>query len=206
MGSFAKDVINNWGTWGLLLVIFIESGLLPVPLPGDSLLFLAGFFASTQAGGNDPHLNLAQVCVGSFIVAVAGAQIGYGIGHLWGTNVFKPNAKIFKTKYLDRSHEFFERRGAFAVVLARFVPFVRTIVPLLAGAAKMKVRVFTLANIVGALIWAVGISLLGYALGSHVSESWIEPITVLIVALSLIPPFIEWRKHRREAATAAVES
>ena len=82
-----------------------------MPLPGDSLLFLAGFFASTKAGGNDPHLNLAAVTIGSFVAAFLGAQIGYGIGWLWGTNVFKPDARIFKTKYLDRSHEFFERRG-----------------------------------------------------------------------------------------------
>jgi membrane-associated protein len=202
MGSFAKSVIDNWGTWGLLFVIFIESGILPVPLPGDSLLFLAGFFASTSAHSHDPHLNLVAVALGSFVVAVLGAQIGYMIGALWGTKLFKPDARIFKTKYLERSEEFFARRGPAAVVLARFVPFVRTIVPLLAGTSEMKLRTFTLANVIGAAIWTIGISLAGYALGSHISESWIEPITVLIVAISLIPPYFEWRKHRRATAGA----
>ncbi len=204
MGSLTKSIIDNWGIWGLLVVIFIESGILPVPLPGDSLLFLAGFFASTKAGSGDPHLNLAAVVFGSLVVAIIGAQIGYAIGALWGTRLFKPDARIFKTKYLLRSQEFFDRRGAPAVVLARFVPFVRTIVPMLAGASSMKHRVFAVANVIGAAIWAVGISLLGYWLGSHVSESLIEPITVLIVALSLVPPFIEWRRHRAAATGDAV--
>src|SRR4051794_31303418 len=105
MGSFAKTVIDNWGTLGLLAVIFIESGILPVPLPGDSLLFLAGFFASTKAGGSDPHLNLAGVVFGSLAVAILGAQIGYAIGARWGTKLFKPDARIFKTKYLERSED-----------------------------------------------------------------------------------------------------
>ncbi len=199
MGSFARNVIENWGTIGLLVVVFVESGLLPVPLPGDSLLFLAGFFCSTKAGSHNPHLNLASVAIGAFIVAVVGAQLGYGIGAQWGTRIFKPDAKIFKTKYLEKAQEFFDRRGAFAVVLARFVPFVRTIVPMLAGASSMKLRVYSAANVIGALLWAVGVSLLGYLLGSHIGESWVEPITVGIVTLSLIPPFLEWRKHRAQA-------
>ncbi len=203
MGSFAKTVIDNWGIWGLLLVVFVESGIVPAPLPGDSLLFLAGFFASTKAASSDPHMNLAAVVFGALAVAIIGAQIGYAIGAAWGTSLFKPGARIFKTKYLERSHEFFERRGPAAVILARFVPFVRTIVPMLAGTSSMKLRQFTVANVIGAGLWAVGVSLAGYVLGSHVGEAWIEPITVLIVALSLVPPFVEWRRHRAAAGTAA---
>ncbi|HEY1739024.1 MAG TPA: VTT domain-containing protein [Acidimicrobiia bacterium] len=206
MGSFAKNVIDNWGIWGLLLVVFIESGIIPLPLPGDSLLFLAGFFASTEAASGDPHTNLAAVVFGTLAVAIIGAQIGYAIGAIWGTKLFKPDARVFKTNYLDRSQEFFDRRGPAAVILARFVPFVRTIVPMLAGASSMKHRQFAIANVVGAVLWTVGISLLGFTLGRHIPEGWIEPITVLIVALSLIPPLLEWRKHRNELATETVDS
>ncbi len=204
MGSFAKSVIDNWGIWGLLAVIFIESGILPVPLPGDSLLFLAGFFASTNAGSNNPHLHLAPVVFGSLVAAIIGAQIGYAIGAVWGTRLFTRDARVFKPKYLERSQVFFDRRGAPAVVLARFVPFVRTIVPMLAGASSMKHRTFAIANVVGAAAWTVGIALLGYWLGSHVGEQWIEPITVLIVAVSLVPPFFEWRKHKAGSARDTV--
>jgi membrane-associated protein len=202
MGSFARNVIEHWGTFGLLLVVFVESGLLPVPLPGDSLLFIAGFYCSTKAGGNDPHLNLAAVTLGAFAVAVIGTQLGYAIGARFGTDLFRPDAKIFKRRYLERSQEFFDRRGGSAVILARFVPFVRTIVPLLGGASSMKLRIFTIANVIGAALWAVGVALAGYLLGSHISEGWVEPITVAIVALSLIPPYFEWRKHRAEIAAA----
>ncbi len=192
-----RHLIENYGTVGLLLVIFLESGLLPAPLPGDSLLFLAGLYSSTHAKSGDPHLNLAVVVIGSIIAAIVGAQIGYHLGERYGIKVFKPGAKIFKERYLHQSHAFFVRRGAAAVVLARFVPFVRTIIPLLAGASEMKTRAFTAANVIGAVIWAGGISVLGYFLGSHISESLIEPLTAGIVLLSLIPPALEYRKHKR---------
>jgi membrane-associated protein len=205
-----KHLIETFGTIGLVLVIFIESGLVPAPLPGDSLLFIAGFFASTKAGGNDPHLNLAVVLIGVFIAAIIGAQIGYWIGRRFGTRLFKPDARIFKTEYLDRAHEFFERRGAAAVVLGRFIPFVRTIVPMLAGASRMPQSAFTTANVFGAAIWSIGITLLGYFLGKEIGseniDKYLLPIVAVIIVLSLIPPFLEWRKHKkRSAATAATE-
>ena len=182
-------------------MVFLESGVLPVPFPGDSLLFIAGFFASTKAGGNDPHLHLAAVVIGSFLAAVAGAQVGYWIGRLFGTTLFKPNARIFKTKYLEQAHAFFEERGNRAVVIARFIPFVRTIVPMLAGAGRMTQRTFLTANVIGAALWAGGISLLGFFLGKQIGEDNIDhyllPIVFLIIVLSLIPPFLEWRKHKR---------
>jgi membrane-associated protein len=202
-----RDLIDTLGTAGLLLVIFLESGVLPVPLPGDSLLFIAGFFCSTKAGGNDPHLHLAVVVFGSFIAAVAGAQVGYWIGRVFGTALFKPNARIFKTKYLEQAHTFFEARGNRAVVIARFIPFVRTIVPMLAGAGRMTHRAFFTANVIGAAMWVGGISLLGFFLGKQIGEANIDhyllPIVALIILLSLIPPFLEWRKHKRANAGAA---
>jgi membrane-associated protein len=204
-----KQLIETFGTIGLVLVIFIESGIVPAPLPGDSLLFIAGFFASTKAGGADPHLNLAVVLIGVFVAAVIGAQIGYWIGRRYGTRLFKPDARIFKTEYLDRAHEFFERRGAGAVVLGRFIPFVRTIVPMLAGASGMPQSAFTTANVLGAAIWSIGITLLGFFLGKEIGseniDKYLLPIVAVIIVLSLIPPFLEWRKHKKRSAAAATE-
>src|SRR5262249_9553646 len=170
------------------------------PLPGDSLLFIAGFFSSTNATGSDPHLNLLLVVFGAFIAAVLGAQVGYWIGLRYGTRLFKPDARLFKTEYLERSQEFFERRGAGAVVLGRFLPFVRPIIRMLAGASRMQQRAYAIANVIGAAIWAVGVTLLGYFLGKTIGaeniDKYLLPIIGLIILLSLIPPFIEWRRHR----------
>jgi membrane-associated protein len=196
-----RDLIETFGTIGLILVVFVESGLIPAPLPGDSILFLAGFFCSTKAGGNDPHLNLAVVVLGSFAAAVAGAQLGYALGERYGTRLFKPDARVFKTAYLERAQEFFARRGPRSVVLARFIPFVRTIIPMLAGAGRMPRRTYAIANLIGAATWAVGISLLGFFLGKQIGadniDKYIYPIVGVIIVLSLIPPFLEYRNHRR---------
>jgi membrane-associated protein len=191
-----KDLIETFGTIGLILVVFVESGLIPAPLPGDSILFLAGAFCATSKAG-DPHLNLAVVVVGSFVAAIAGAQLGYALGHRYGTRLFKPDARLFKTEYLERAQEFFDKRGPRAVVLARFIPFVRTIVPMLAGAGRMPVRKYTAANVIGAAIWAVGVSLLGFWLGSSINiDRYLYPIVAVIIVLSLIPPFLEYRRHK----------
>jgi len=193
-----RDLIETFATIGLIVVVFVESGLLPVPLPGDSILFLAGAFCATSAGSSDPHLNLAEVVIGSFIAAVAGAQVGYLLGHRYGTRLFKPDARLFKTEYLEQGQEFFDKRGPRSVVLARFIPFVRTVVPILAGTGRMPGRKFTTANVIGATIWAVGISLLGFWLGKSINiDRWIYPIVAVIIVLSLIPPYLEYRRHRR---------
>jgi len=202
-----RDLIDTFGTAGLLLVVFIESGLVPAPLPGDSLLFIAGFFCSTKAGGNDPHLNLAVVVLGAFAAALLGAQLGYLLGSRFGTRLFKPDARIFKTEYLERAQVFFDRSGPRAVVLARFIPFVRTIVPMLAGTSRMPQRSFVSANLTGAALWAVGVSVLGFFLGKQIGsdniDKYLLPIVAVIIVLSLIPPFLEYRRHRRQRAAAA---
>jgi membrane-associated protein len=204
-----RDLIDTFGTAGLLLVVFIESGIVPAPLPGDSLLFIAGFFCSTKAGGSDPHLNLAVVVLGAFAAALLGAQLGYLLGNRFGTRLFKPDARIFKTEYLERAQVFFDRSGPRAVVLARFIPFVRTIVPMLAGTSRMPQRSFLSANITGAALWAVGVSLLGFFLGKQIGadniDKYLLPIVAVIIVLSLIPPFLEYRKHRRQRAAAKTE-
>jgi membrane-associated protein len=193
-----RDLIETFGTIGLILVVFVESGLIPAPLPGDSILFLAGAFCATDAGSSDPHLNLAVVLIGSFLAAVIGGQLGYLLGERYGTRLFKPDAHIFKTAYLERAQDFFAKRGPRSVVLARFIPFVRTIVPMLAGAGRMPRRTFALANLIGATVWAVGISMLGFWLGKSIDiDKYIYPIVAVIIVLSLIPPFLEYRNHRR---------
>jgi membrane-associated protein len=198
-----RDLIETFGTIGLILVVFVESGLIPAPLPGDSILFLAGAFCATSAGSSDPHLNLAAVVIGSFVAAIAGAQIGYALGHRYGMRLFKTDARLFKTEYLERAQEFFDRRGPRAVVLARFIPFVRTIVPMLAGTGRMPLRKYAIANVVGAAIWAVGVSLLGFWLGSSIDiDRYLYPIVAVIIVLSLIPPFLEYRRHKRQAAAS----
>jgi membrane-associated protein len=195
-----RDLIETFGTAGLILVVFVESGLIPVPLPGDSILFLAGAFCATTKA-SDPHLNLAVVVLGSFVAAVAGTQIGYAIGRHYGIRLFKPDARIFKTEYLEQAQDFFDKRGPRSVVLARFIPFVRTVVPILAGTGRMPARKFAIANVIGATIWAVGISLLGFWLGKSIDiDKYIYPIVAVIIVLSLIPPFLEYRKHRRSSS------
>jgi membrane-associated protein len=122
--------------------------------------------------------------------------------------MFKPGARILKQRYLDEAHAFFEQRGPFAIVLGRFVPIVRTLVPLTAGAAKMSYGVFTLFNVIGAVVWGVGLTLLGYGLGQfEIIQKLLEPIFILIAVASIMPMAWEWYKRRKakRAAPSSVE-
>jgi membrane-associated protein len=195
-------LIDTFGLAGLLAIIFLESGLFPAPLPGDSLLFTAGLFA---ADNNKYGLHIVPIAAGAFVCAIAGAQIGYEIGERYGTKLFKPGARFFKPEYEERSHEFFERQGSKAVLLARFVPVVRTVAPILAGVSEMKRRTFIVFNVIGGGVWAIGLSLGGFYLGKHIKhvDRYLLPIVALIVLVSLIPPALEYRRHRRKQAAAA---
>jgi len=116
----------------------------------------------------------------------------------FGVRLFKPDARFFKTMYLERAQDFFQKRGPRSVVLARFIPFVRTIVPMLAGASRMPRRTYAIANVTGAALWALGVTLLGYFVGESLGiDKYIYPIVGVIIVLSLIPPFLEYRRHRR---------
>ncbi len=199
-------LIGYFGTWalvGLLVVIFVESGVLFPVLPGDTLLFVAGMLAAgtaAQPGGDQINFQLWQLLVFIPIAAILGGQVGYFIGRSIGTSMFKPNARFLKQRYLDEAHLFFEQRGPFAIVLARFVPIVRTLAPITAGAAGMKYAVFTLYNVVGAIVWGVGLVLLGYGLGQfEIIQKLLEPIFILIALISVVPLFLEWLKRRRAA-------
>nr|WP_237166452.1 VTT domain-containing protein [Mycolicibacterium hippocampi] len=200
------NLLSYFGTWaliGLLVVVFVESGVLFPVLPGDSLLFVAGMLAAgTAAAAHDSTVQanfaLWQLVVFIPIAAVLGGQVGYWIGRNVGTAMFTPNARFLKQRYLDEAHLFFEQRGPVAIVIARFVPVVRTLAPITAGAARMNYYAFTLYNALGAVVWGVGLTLLGYWLGRfQVIQSLLEPIVIGIVVLSVLPMAYEWTKRRR---------
>jgi membrane-associated protein len=199
-----KDLIHTVGTIGLILIIFAESGLLlGIIFPGDSLLFTAGLFAATGKFG----LNIVAVAGGAFLAAVLGAQVGYWIGKKYGPRLFsRPDSRIFKAEYVDRSRAFFTKHGSKTIVLARFVPFVRTLAPPMAGMGAMEVRTFTIYNIVGAALWAGGVTMLGYLVGDAIPpdkvDTYLLPIIAVIILISMIPPFLEYRKHKREQAAS----
>jgi membrane-associated protein len=191
---------------GLLVVIFVESGVLFPVLPGDTLLFVAGMLAAGTAAAGQANFQLWQLLVFIPIAAILGGQVGYFIGRYVGTAMFKPDARFLKQKYLDEAHAFFEQRGPFAIVIARFVPIVRTLAPITAGAARMGYAVFTLYNVIGAVAWGTGLTLLGYWLGQfEVIQKLIEPIFIVIALASVSPMIYEWYKRRRKAKKAEDE-
>jgi len=201
--------IDRFGVWALVaicVIVIIETGLLFPFLPGDSLLFTVGLFIGTEALG----VPLWLACMSLFLAAFAGDQIGYLIGHKAGPAIFRrPDSRFFKKEYVDKTHAFFERYGGRAIILARFVPFVRTYIPVAAGVGKMHYLDFVKFNVIGALVWGVGVTLLGYWLGGFdVVKNNIEIALMLVVAVSLIPIAVEWLKHRIDVRRAirAVES
>jgi len=195
-----RDLIVTFGTIGLFAIVFAESGLFfGFFLPGDSLLFTAGLFASQGT------LSLPLILVGCFVAAVAGDQVGYLFGKRVGPALFRrPDSRFFRQEYVERAQRFFEKYGAKTIVLARFVPIVRTFAPILAGVGKMPYRTFVLFNVVGGLLWAVGVTLLGYALGEMIPDidRYLLPIIALIILISFIPIGVEWLKSRRQRASA----
>jgi membrane-associated protein len=193
------DSLSPYGEVALWLIVFAETGLLiGFFLPGDSLLFTAGILA-----GQD-RLNIFMVVIGCFVAAVAGDQTGYTIGQRLGPRLFrKEESRIFKQEYVERTKEFFEKHGPKTIVLARFIPIVRTFAPTLAGVGEMPRRTFLKYNLMGALLWAVGVTMLGYALGDAVGDdidTYVLPLVAVIVVISVVPALIEWRRSRRRTA------
>ncbi|MDX3094395.1 VTT domain-containing protein [Streptomyces sp. ME01-24h] len=195
-------LISSAGLIGLLAIVFAESGLLiGFFLPGDSLLFTGGLLV---AGGKLDY-PIWLVCVLVWIAAVAGDQVGYLFGRKVGPSLFRrPDSRLFKQENVEKAHEFFERHGAKSIVLARFVPIVRTFTPIIAGVSRMNYRVFVTYNLVGGLLWGVGVTLLGYWLGqiAFVREH-IELILIGIVLLSVVPIAIEFLRARAASRKAA---
>lgn len=201
------SLVSTFGTLGLIAIVFAETGLLVgFFLPGDSLLFLAGAYSATSPGSGEPHLSLGPVLVGVSAAALLGAQTGYLVGRRAGPVLFdKADSRFFKRQNVERAHEVLHRYGeGKAIVLARFIPVVRTFMNPVCGVLQIPVRVFTLWNVVGGLVWSLGVTLLGYALGRSVHiDRYIIPVTVLIVALSAIPVLREIRRRRRRAGGSA---
>jgi membrane-associated protein len=199
---------NGW-LWGVAFIIFAECGLFSI-LPGDSLLFTVGMFTATGtiAYGSQPA-TLGIVFVVLTIAAVLGNVVGYWIGYLVGPPIFKPRTswvgrKLFNPVYVTKTHEFFERYGSRALILARFVPLVRTFVTLIAGVGKMSFRRFISYTAVGGVLWVAFVTLLGFFLGniSFIRKN-IDLVLVLIVLVSVIPMGLEYLNHRRQAKAAA---
>jgi membrane-associated protein len=185
---------------GLCLVIFIESSIFPV-LPGDSLLFTAGLFVAQGS----IHTPLWLVCLLVSVAALLGNAVGYFIGYKAGPALFKrPDSKFFKREYVDKTHAFLEKHGPKAVVLARFVPFVRTFITWIAGVGRMDPKKYFTYTIIGGILWAAGITALGHVLGNiSFIKNNIEAIFILIVLVSVVPLVVEYARNRRERKHAA---
>ncbi|ODU03784.1 MAG: hypothetical protein ABS81_12895 [Pseudonocardia sp. SCN 72-86] len=197
----AHDLLSSFGTVGVLVVLFAETGLLVgFFLPGDSLLFTAGLLCATGAG--TLHLSLPWVLLAAAAGALLGAQTGYLIGRRAGRALAGRSRNRRVADGMRRATELFDRYGpAKAIVLARFVPVVRTVLNPVAGALGTPARTFTLWQVVGGLVWTVGLVLAGYALGATVPgvDSYLLPVVGAVVVVSLVPLALEVRRERRRA-------
>ena len=202
-----ENILNWLGPWalvGVAFIIFAECGLLiGFFLPGDSLLFLTGLFVAQHF----IEQSIWLVVIVLTTMAVVGNLVGYWIGRAVGPKLFdKPDSKIFKQEYVEKTHAFFEKYGARAIILARFVPIVRTFITAIAGVAKMDFRKYALYSTIGGVLWAAGITLAGYYLGNFpIVKDNIEIVLPLVVLVSILPIVIEYIKHRSEGKAAAAE-
>jgi membrane-associated protein len=188
------DHFHTEFVWLSLVIVFVECGLFFPFLPGDTLLFAIGLFIATD----QLHLNLF-VALGAFCVsAFLGNVVGYEIGRKLGPPIYRREGRILKRKYLDQTRDFFDRHGHKALVIGRFVPFVRTYITLVAGITEMGRRRFMLWSAVGAVAWVLVITLLGYFLGQTVPwlKDQIDVVILGLLVLSVIPIAIEWWRHR----------
>jgi membrane-associated protein len=183
-----EGLIKATGYIGVGLIIFAESGLLVgIFLPGDSLLFTAGFLASQG------YLNIAILIAVSVVAAITGDSTGYYLGQKFGPRIFKRKQSVFfDREHLRRAEEFYKKHGKKTIILARFTPIVRTLAPILAGVGSMHYRTFLAYNIIGGVLWGAGITVLGYFLGSVIPnvDKYLLPIIALIILLSLLPTII----------------
>ncbi|MET7418067.1 VTT domain-containing protein [Dactylosporangium sp. NPDC005555] len=216
----AKGLLNTFGVIGVWIIMFVETGLLVgFFFPGDSLLFLAGVGASSVAEELlGTKLSLTQLLIGAPLCAIAGAQLGHYLGARYGRRMFdRPNSKLFKKEYVEKAEYYFVKFGpAKAVVLARFIPIVRTFLNPVAGTIGMSAKQFFLWNVIGGILWTDGILLAGWALAKQISDlippekidTYLLPAVLLIVLISAMPIFIEifrgWRERRRNKGMPAV--
>ncbi|AJI93669.1 hypothetical protein BD65_876 [Yersinia ruckeri] len=195
-------LVAQYGIWvyGILfLILFCETGLVVTPfLPGDSLLFVAGTLAALPT--ND--LNVHTMVTLMVIAAILGDAVNYTIGRLFGEKLFSnPDSKIFRRVYLDKTHAFYEKHGGKAIVLARFVPIIRTFAPFVAGMGKMSYRHFAAYNVIGALVWVLLFTYAGYIFGNvPFVQNNLKLLIMVIIVVSILPGIIEVWRHRRAAA------
>src|SRR5829696_8076786 len=188
--------------WVSVAIIFIECGLLFPILPGDSLLFAIGLFIATDK----LPISLWLALILLFVAAFLGNVVGYEIGRAVGPAIYRHDGRIIKRKYWDQTHEFFEKHGNKALVIGRFVPIVRTFVTVVAGVSRMDRRHFLVWSGVGAVLWATGITLLGYFLGGvEFIHDNLEVAVLVIVGFSLLPMVVEFVRHRSATKTAIQE-
>jgi membrane-associated protein len=199
-GLSPEHLLEAFGTIGLFIIIFAESGLLiGFFLPGDSLLFTAGLLASRG------DLNFPVILAGCFLAAVAGDQVGYAFGRRMGPSLFRrPDSRIFRQEHVQRAQDFFQEHGSKTIVLARFVPIVRTFAPIVAGVGTMPYRTFVTFNVIGGFLWAVGVTSLGFLLGETIPDidRYLLPAIALIILASIAPVVFEYRRSRRRRANA----
>ncbi|MDX6347709.1 MAG: rane-associated protein [Streptomyces sp.] len=193
----ANHLVSAFGLLGVLAIVFAESGLLiGFFLPGDSVLFTAGLLISQHQVIHQP---LWLVCLLISVASILGNQVGYVFGRKAGPALFRrPNSRLFKQEYVTKAHDFFERHGPKALVLARFIPVVRTFTPILAGVSGMTYRAFTLFNVLGGVLWGAGVTVAGYFLGQiGFIRDHIDVVLVAIIVVSVIPAGIEALRARR---------
>jgi len=191
--------------WASLLVIFAECGLFTFFLPGDSLLFTIGLAIQNPDQLIDLHVNIVVACIALTAAAFLGNVVGYEIGRAAGTPLYARGGRLLKPEHFDKAHAFFEKHGSKAIVLARFVPVVRTFITAVAGVSRMDRGKFFTYSFIGALLWATGVTLMGYFLGQVAFVGrHIDLMLVLIVLLSLVPVGVEYLRHRRQQAKAVL--
>lgn len=198
------ELVAQYGVWIyaiLFLILFCETGLVVTPfLPGDSLLFVAGALAALPSNALDVHTMVVLMVM----AAILGDAVNYTIGRLFGERLFSnPNSTLFRRSYLDKTHQFYARHGGKTIILARFVPIVRTFAPFVAGMGHMRYRHFALYNVVGALLWVLLFTYAGYLFGDlPVVQENLKLLIVGIIFVSILPGVIEIWRHRRAAARA----
>jgi membrane-associated protein len=209
----ASSLIAAFGVAGVLVVLFAETGLLVgFFLPGDTMLFVAGFAASgngLRVSGTQVHLPLGWLLLAAIVGALAGAQTGYLIGRRYGPPLFaRPDSRLFKRRYVDRTRYYFDRFGpGKAVVVARFIPVVRTFLNPLAGTVGMPNRDFAIWNVVGGIGWTVGVILLGFFLhGVDVIRHHLELLIVAVAVISIVPIVVEAARERKSRPAAGTGS
>lgn len=196
-------LIRAIGHLGIFAIVFAESGLfIGFFLPGDSLLFTAGLLAS------EGYLNILFLILGSVVAAILGDSVGYAFGARVGPKIFfREDSILFHKKYVERTKKFYDKHGPKTIILARFVPIVRTFAPILAGVGEMRYKTFLTYNIIGGSLWAIGVPILGYVLGRVIPDidRYLIPIVLVIIFLSVLPPALEILRERKSSLNEKIK-